>query len=112
MGGVLILPHRKFRNHKSDGNNETNINNGSGEAVGRITRNCSEIYQGQKNIPVYKPNDLKKIEKIKPDLVVVNNFRDIIPERYIKKYKTINIHYSLLPKYRGMHAVNLALIND
>jgi len=64
------------------------------------------------NIPVYLSSNLEIIKKIKPDLVIVNNFRDIIPAKYVKRYKIINIHYSLLPKYRGMHSTQWAFINN
>tara|TARA_B100001248_G_C27312994_1_gene422929 strand:- start:313 stop:921 length:609 start_codon:yes stop_codon:yes gene_type:complete len=71
------------------------------------------------NIPIIEIPDfqdrscLKKIKKYKPDLQIVCCFR-IIPE-YIFSYprfKTINIHYSLLPSYRGAMPVEGVLLNN
>jgi len=72
----------------------------------------------KKQIPVITINDFKdltsldKIKKYQPDLQIVCCFR-IIP-KYIwsyPKYKTINIHYSLLPSYRGAAPVEWTIIN-
>jgi len=65
------------------------------------------------DIPNFKDKScLEKIKKYKPDLQIVCCFR-IIPE-YIFSYpklKTINIHYSLLPSYRGAMPIEGALLN-
>lgn len=47
------------------------------------------------------------------DLFVVVAYGKIIPERIITlpKYGTINVHYSLLPKYRGATPVEAAILN-
>ncbi len=41
----------------------------------------------------------------------VYNFGKIIPEKVLQKIRLINIHYSLLPKYRGADPLTAALIN-
>lgn len=69
-------------------------------------------------LTVITPNSLKskelydQLKAIKPDLIVVIAFR-IIPERLFKlpKYGAINIHGSLLPKYRGAAPIHWAIIN-
>lgn len=55
---------------------------------------------------------LKKIEKIKPDLVVVAAYGMIIPADFIEKvpHGFINIHTSLLPKLRGASPIQTALL--
>lgn len=56
---------------------------------------------------------LKKIEKVKPDYGVVADFSFIIPSDIIKLFGThlINIHFSLLPKYRGASPVQFAILD-
>jgi len=69
-------------------------------------------------IPILKPASLKDaslyemLSELKPDLIVVIAFR-ILPKKLfmLPKYGSINIHGSLLPKYRGAAPINWALIN-
>ena len=55
----------------------------------------------------------QKISSLKVDIFVVVAFR-ILPKKYIElpKFGSINIHASLLPKYRGAAPINLAIINN
>jgi len=69
-------------------------------------------------LPVLAPESLKseefylKLNEICPDLIVVVAFR-ILPERIfgLPKFGSLNIHGSLLPKYRGAAPIQWALIN-
>ncbi len=72
------------------------------------------------NIPVYQPSRIKKdataLEKLKdiqPDLNVVVAYGQIIPSSiiYLPKFNSLNVHFSLLPKYRGASPVQWALLN-
>lgn len=72
------------------------------------------------NIPVFQPVKLKndrevieKIKEIKPDFIVVVAFGQILSKEVldIPKYACINLHASLLPKYRGAAPINWAIIN-
>jgi methionyl-tRNA formyltransferase len=72
------------------------------------------------NISIYQPEkvrDKEFVEKIKnefrPDLIVVVAFGQILPKVIldIPKYGCINIHPSLLPKYRGAAPIQRAIIN-
>jgi methionyl-tRNA formyltransferase len=70
------------------------------------------------NFEVIQPEILKdealinKIKSAKPDLIVVVAFRILPKEIFtIPKLGTINVHASLLPKYRGAAPINWALIN-
>lgn len=71
------------------------------------------------NIAVHQPEkikDAKAIELIKslnPDLIVVVAYGKILPKEIlgIPKYGAINVHASLLPKYRGAAPVQQALLN-
>lgn len=70
-------------------------------------------------IPYYQPHRIKKdpeasekIRKINPDLNVVVAYGQIIPSSiiYVPWYNSINVHFSLLPKYRGASPVQWALL--
>lgn len=54
-----------------------------------------------------------KMKKLKPDLLVVAAFGKIIPKHIldIPKYGVLNIHPSLLPKYRGPSPLQTAILN-
>jgi len=71
------------------------------------------------SIPVYQPVRLKSdIETIKtlkdiaPDFIVVVAFGQILPKEVldIPKYGCVNLHASLLPKYRGAAPINWAIL--
>lgn len=54
---------------------------------------------------------IQKIQKLKPDLNVIFNFPQIFKKDLLKIARTINFHPGDLPKYRGAHVVNWAIIN-
>ena len=77
-----------------------------------------KVWGQEKNIPVLQPekldNDFKtEFEKYNVDLSIVVAYGKIMPEWLIElpQHKTLNIHYSLLPKYRGASPVEAALLN-
>lgn len=73
-------------------------------------------------IPVYQPLSLRKgedaeeamgiLRDIAPDLIVVTAYGQILPASVLElpKYGCINIHASLLPKYRGAAPINWVLL--
>ena len=71
------------------------------------------------DIPVYQPLKVRDpefveiLENIAPDIIVVAAFGQIIPKKILDmpKYGCINIHASLLPKYRGAAPIQWAVIN-
>ena len=71
------------------------------------------------DIPVYQPQrarDEEFIEELKnlnPDVIVVVAYGQILPESIlnIPKYGCINVHASLLPRYRGAGPVQWSVIN-
>lgn len=72
----------------------------------------------EKNIPISQPQrldeDFKKwLKALSPDLVVVTAFGKIIPQDILEipKFKSINVHASLLPKLRGASPIQNALAN-
>ncbi|MGL5753198.1 MAG: methionyl-tRNA formyltransferase [Paraclostridium sp.] len=71
------------------------------------------------DIPVYQPvkareeSFVKILEEINPELIVVVAFGQILPQAIlnIPKYGCVNVHVSLLPKYRGAAPINWVIIN-
>lgn len=70
-------------------------------------------------IPVYQPIKLKDsdsyeiIKELNPDVIVVVAYGQILPENIlnIPKYGCINVHGSLLPKYRGAAPIQWSVLN-
>lgn len=70
-------------------------------------------------IEVIQPKRMKdeeviaKIKEINPDLIVVVAYGKILPKEIIDipKYGIINVHSSLLPKYRGASPIHSAILN-
>ena len=55
---------------------------------------------------------LNEIEEIKPDLIVVAAYRELIPQKIldIPKKGSLNVHPSLLPKYRGSSPIQTSIL--
>lgn len=76
-------------------------------------------YALEHDIPVYQPNTLKNgelkkvLDELKPDIIVVAAYGKILPNYVIDypKYGCINIHASLLPKYRGAAPIQYSVLN-
>ena len=84
----------------------------------QIQQSPVAIFAEQNNIPCLKPKELDKefiynLEPITYNLFLVVAYGKIIPENIldIPKLGSINIHYSLLPKYRGASPVESAILN-
>ena len=56
---------------------------------------------------------IDKIKEVNPDLIVVVAYGKILPKEIIDipKYGIINVHSSLLPKYRGASPIHSAILN-
>lgn len=71
------------------------------------------------NIPVFQPKSmrdgeaLKILEQLQPELNIVVAFGKILPAEilYFPKYHSINIHASLLPRYRGSAPIQWVILN-
>jgi len=70
-------------------------------------------------LPVHQPEKIRApevqelLQSYSPDFIVIIAFGQIIPARLlpIPKYGWINLHASLLPKYRGAAPINWAIVN-
>jgi len=77
-------------------------------------------YAISKNIPVYQPvkvknNDdvINEIKALNPDVIAVVAYGKILPKEIldIPRFGCVNVHSSLLPKYRGSAPMQWAIIN-
>ena len=70
------------------------------------------------NIPVYQPVkirlDFDFVRELNPDVIVTIAYGQIVPQAMldIPKYGAVNLHGSLLPKYRGAAPIQYALMNN
>lgn len=74
----------------------------------------------QKNIPIYQPERVKnnpeiidQITNLKPDVICVVAYGKILPKELLEipTLGCINVHGSLLPKYRGAAPIQWAVLN-
>jgi methionyl-tRNA formyltransferase len=71
-------------------------------------------------LPVFQPERarnesfIEELRKFKPDLIVVAAFGQILPQSILDlpRFGCINVHTSLLPKYRGAAPIQWAILND
>jgi methionyl-tRNA formyltransferase len=68
------------------------------------------VHQPEK---IRAPESQQFLQRIEPDCIVIIAYGQIIPARLlpIPKYGWINLHASLLPKYRGAAPINWAIVN-
>lgn len=71
------------------------------------------------DIPIFQPDKLrgnveieKEIKSLKPDYIIVAAYGQILPKEILNIAPCINLHASLLPKYRGASPIQEALLND
>ncbi len=76
------------------------------------------IQQNNIQIEVYQPNSLKSdeaytyINSFNPDFIVVAAYGKILPKNILEIAPCINLHASLLPKYRGASPIQSSLLNN
>ena len=89
--------------------------------VGRkkiLTPVPTKVVATKYNIPVYQPVKIRKeyefVNELKPDLILTLAYGQIVPQGLldIPTYGAINLHGSLLPKYRGAAPIQYALLNN
>lgn len=97
----------------------TNPDRPKGRGMKMIASPVKE-YAIEKGLEVYQPEKVKKntefIEKIRslnPDVICVVAYGKILPKEIldIPKYGCINVHASILPKYRGAAPIQWAVLN-
>lgn len=76
-------------------------------------------YALHQNLPVYQPLKMKDgealaiVQELAPELTVVAAYGKILPDDILNapKYGSINVHSSILPKYRGAAPINWAILS-
>ena len=85
----------------------------------RIKLSAVEEWAIEKDIPTYTPKKtnevdfLEMIKLIKVDFIIVVAYGNMVCDEIINhpKYQTINVHASLLPKWRGAAPIQRAIMN-
>lgn len=76
------------------------------------------VLENENDIKIYQPKTLreKEVEEIislyGPDFIVVAAFGQILPKNILDIAPCINLHASLLPKYRGASPIQTAILNN
>ncbi|MCH4604894.1 methionyl-tRNA formyltransferase [Helicobacter pylori] len=75
------------------------------------------ILENHLNIPIFQPQSLKEpevqiLKDLKPDFIVVVAYGKILPKEVLTIAPCINVHASLLPKYRGASPIHEMILND
>ena len=76
-------------------------------------------YALTQNLTVYQPKSMRDgealsvVEKLQPELIVVAAYGRILPEEILNapQFGSINVHSSLLPRYRGAAPINWAILD-
>ncbi len=85
----------------------------------KLTPPPVKVLAQENNIEVFQPQTLKnfefkeQLESLAPEMIVVVAYGKILPEYILNfpKYGCINIHASLLPKYRGAGPIQWSVVN-
>ena len=85
----------------------------------KVTDSPVKATAASHNVPIYQPERLRDprlsdlLHALQPDLGVVAAYGKIIPDELLRvpRHGMINVHASLLPKYRGAAPVHRAVIN-
>ena len=97
----------------------TNVDKPKGRGM-KMTKSPVKEFAEEKNIPVYQPEKVKKntefidmVKSLNPDVICVVAYGKILPQEVLEipKYGSINVHGSLLPKYRGAAPIQWAVLN-
>lgn len=71
------------------------------------------------DIPIFQPEKLRgnteaavEIKNLNPDFIIVAAYGQILPKEILDIAPCINLHASLLPKYRGASPIQESLLND
>lgn len=102
------------------------------DVIGVVTQPDKQVGRGKKivfspvkqvaienNLSVYQPERakeegfVKEIKDLNPDVIVVVAYGQLLSKEFlaIPKYGCVNVHVSLLPKYRGAAPINWVIIN-
>ncbi|MEQ2016309.1 formyltransferase family protein [Photorhabdus bodei] len=76
-----------------------------------LCSNDEEIIKEAKDKSIICVNHYIEAISSPKDIVLTAGYKPIIPPEHLYTARFINIHYSLLPKYRGLHSIVWAMLN-
>lgn len=97
----------------------TNVDKPKGRGM-KLQPSAVKEYALEKGLEIYQPEKVRKneefreeMERLKPDVICVVAYGKILPKSVLEipKYGCINVHGSLLPKYRGAAPIQWAVLN-
>ena len=97
----------------------TNIDKPKGRGM-KLVESPVKEYAKSKNLTIFQPEKVRKniefieqIKKLEPDVICVVAYGKILPIEILEipKLGCINVHASLLPKYRGAAPIQWAVLN-
>lgn len=81
----------------------------------KLTKTIIHQFAEQRGLPVFTfdrlKNNLDTVKKIDYDIALVASYGQILPDEFLQFRPCINVHPSLLPKYRGATPIQAALLN-
>ena len=85
---------------------------------GELLKVPTKVVAEEHNIPVFQPLKIRKdyefVKELHPDIILTVAYGQIVPQGLldIPRLGCLNLHGSLLPKYRGAAPIQYALINN
>lgn len=81
----------------------------------KLCKTCVHEYAEQNNVQVYTFERLSRsfedVKKIDYDIALVASYGQILTQEFLDNKPCINVHPSLLPKYRGATPIQSAILN-
>lgn len=86
---------------------------------GKLTPPAVKVRAEQAGLPIYQPENIQDLEVVEslleyqPDLIITAAYGQILPLELLEapEFGAINLHASLLPKYRGAAPIHYAVLN-
>ena len=70
------------------------------------------VMTNDEDIKIEQSNKITNLKNLKDEILIFAGYKPIVPSEIIDNNLCINIHYSLLPAYRGLHSTVWAILND
>ncbi len=119
--GTPEISAKVLREVINEGYNVIGIVSQPDQPVGRkgiLEKTPTKLVGEEFNIPVFQPVKIRKeydfVKELNPDIILTIAYGQIVPQGLldIPRYGCLNLHGSLLPKYRGAAPIQYALINN
>jgi methionyl-tRNA formyltransferase len=83
-----------------------------------LSKSAVKITAEKNNLDLFQPerfdeSSIDELKRLKPDLIIVAAYGKILPQKLlgVPKFGCLNVHASLLPKYRGPSPIQNVLLN-